>query len=49
MTGESKSERDWMELYQLAEQYFHEHGDLLIPGDYVLSLIHIEMCIRDRV
>ena len=24
-----------MELYHLAEQYFHEHGDLLIPGDYV--------------
>lgn len=35
VTGESKSERDWMELYHLAEQYFHEHGDLLIPGDYV--------------
>ena len=24
-----------MELYHLAEQYFHEHGDLLVPGDYV--------------
>ena len=35
VTGESKSERDWMELYHLAEQYFHEHGDLLVPGDYV--------------
>ena len=35
VTGESKSERDWIELYHLAEQYFHEHGDLLVPGDYV--------------
>lgn len=31
----SEPDRIWNVCYQLAKEYFKEHGDLLIPGDYV--------------
>lgn len=35
LSDEDQRERDWLAFYCLAEQYRREHGDLLVPNDYV--------------
>lgn len=35
LSAKDQRERDWLAFYRLAEQYRREHGDLLVPNDYV--------------
>ncbi len=35
LSAEDQREQDWLAFYRLAEQYRREHGDLLVPNDYV--------------
>lgn len=35
LSAKDQRERDWLAFYCLAEQYRREHGDLLVPNDYV--------------
>ena len=35
LSAKDQREQDWLAFYCLAEQYRREHGDLLVPNDYV--------------
>ena len=35
LSAEDQREQDWLAFYRLAEQYRREHGDLVVPIDYV--------------